>query len=100
MLVWNVPFVINGTHEYESEPLNFFYSPTGNIAVPVFEPSYQTTVPLGFDAENKMFVYNYVDDTVTLLNGTGRYKTYLHWAACQTYCLGHTHLALAWVTIG
>jgi hypothetical protein len=100
-LVWNMPYTNGGnTTLYESEPLNFAFSATSNVAVLLFEPSEQYTVPLGFDGDNKLFIYNYVDDTVFPPNATGGYHLYYHWQACVTYFLGYQYRALAWATTG
>ena len=104
-LVWKLPFNVNDTNGnavtvYQPEPLNFFFSPTSNVAVLLFMPSDDAGVPLGFDGEQKMLVYNYVDDTVSPPNATGGYKAYYRWQACTTYFVGYTYQALAWATSG
>ena len=99
-LVWNMPYTINETTFNESESLNFYFNPTSNVADLLFEPSFDGAVNLGFDADNKMFIYNYVDDSVSPPNASGGYKAYYQWYSCVTYFLGYTYTALAWVTYG
>ncbi|KAH6853196.1 hypothetical protein B0I37DRAFT_358741 [Chaetomium sp. MPI-CAGE-AT-0009] len=92
VLIWNLPL----QDAHASSALTFNYSPASNVVLAYFIPGDQNTVTVGFDAEDKLFVAAYVDDTVT----PGGSKAFYHWEVCNTQFSGYRYQALAWVTIG
>ncbi|OAL52266.1 hypothetical protein IQ07DRAFT_505570 [Pyrenochaeta sp. DS3sAY3a] len=74
----------------------FNYDPTTNIAVPILGPGSDQSQSLAFDAQNRLTVHGYVDWSVTPPNGTGNWKQYYRWYACQTYYAAYDYETLAW----
>ena len=68
-------------------------NPTSNVAVPLFEPA-ETGTSVGFDSSNKLFIPQYIDDTVIPANYSTE-RVY-RWRVCQTTS-GYTYDTLAWV---
>lgn len=100
ILTWNMPFG-GSSGDYVNEPLTMYQQASSNVAVLVFRPAYASDgVNVGFDADNKLFLYTYVDDTVTPPVATGEPFLFYNWNVCQTYYSGYRYFALAWVTAG
>ncbi|KAF2491608.1 hypothetical protein BU16DRAFT_123349 [Lophium mytilinum] len=79
-----------------SEPFELSYTPSTNVAVPLFSPD-TTYTEVGFNAVNQLFIKGYVDDTITpLKNGLDKVKDYYRWVVCETYT-GYVYYTLAWV---
>ncbi|KAE8443307.1 hypothetical protein EG329_002023 [Mollisiaceae sp. DMI_Dod_QoI] len=76
-----------------SSPLTIPVNPISNVAVPLFTPGEGTT-SVGFDGENKLFVFGYTNDTVS--PPTYETKAYYRWYVCLTNA-GYTYTTLAWV---
>ncbi|KAF8858190.1 hypothetical protein BDZ45DRAFT_674150 [Acephala macrosclerotiorum] len=76
-----------------SSPLDIPVNPISNVAVPLFGPS-ESGANVGFDTDNKLFVWGYTDDTVS----PPVYKTqgFYRWYVCFTNA-GYTYTTLAWV---
>jgi len=91
LLVWNLV----GSNFVESEPMDLFYSPTSNVALPLFEPQ-EFGLQVEFDENNLLAVENYVDDTVSPPTA-GNTTLYRRWAICQTYYTGYTYTTLSWI---
>lgn len=72
-----------------------YYDPSTNVALPLFEPSYTATY-VGFDKSNKMYIQEFVDDTVTPPKAITPKNLY-RWYVCETYYTGYTYTTLAWV---
>lgn len=92
VLVWNLPL----QDTFASSALTFSYNPASNVVVLYFIPGDQNAATIAFDADDKMFVAAYVDDTVT----PGGSKAFYHWEVCNTQFGGYRYQALAWVTVG
>lgn len=78
-----------------SEPMSLYASPSTNVALPLFQPGYDTQY-VGFDKEDKLYISYYIDDTVTPPK-TGKSKKLYNWYTCETYYTGYTYTTLAWV---
>jgi hypothetical protein len=89
LLTWE----LQGAGFNVSEALQFEYSPTSNVVVPLFEPL-ESSQTFGFDAENKLFVPEYLDDTV--VPPAYVTKPIYRWRICQTNA-GYYYTTLAWV---
>ncbi|KAF2810708.1 uncharacterized protein BDZ99DRAFT_462052 [Mytilinidion resinicola] len=89
-------YLLQGSNFAVSEPFALSYTPSTNVAVPLFYPD-TTYTEVGFDADNKLFIEAYVDDTVTpLKDGLDKAKDYYRWVVCETYA-GYDYYTLAWV---
>ncbi|RDL38805.1 uncharacterized protein BP5553_03145 [Venustampulla echinocandica] len=76
-------------------PMQFSYSPSSNVAMPIIIPGTTSTL-VGFDRIGRMFVMRYQDDTQPLPNNeeTPQFR----WYICQTY-YGYPYQTLVW-TVG
>jgi hypothetical protein len=81
--------------EYESEPMSFYSDPSTNVAMPMFQPSYEVQSVM-FDKSGHMGIYSYLDDTVTPPTGD-KVKILRNWYVCETYYSGYTYHTLNWV---
>jgi hypothetical protein len=88
MLTFNVSFYA------DSNAMNLFYNVASNVALPLIEPSYTSTL-VSFDKSNKMLLQSYYDDTVSPI-ATGQ-KPYYRWAVCKINYSGYQYIALNWV---
>lgn len=89
VLTW----ILRGVGFNLSSPMELDYSPTSNIAVPLFTPS-ETGVMIGFDEDYKMFIPSFVDDTKADIQPF--IDLYYRWFICETY-VGYNYTTLAWV---
>lgn len=76
------------------EPLLFSYSPSTNVAVPLFVPE-QSGTPFGILDDGTVVVPGYIDDSVSPIE-YGTVKAYDRWVVCNTY-VGYQYQTLAWV---
>lgn len=74
----------------------FNYDPTTDIAVPILGPGDSNAQSLAFDAKDQLTVQGYVDWSVNPPNGTGNWKEYYRWYACNTDYAGYQYEVLAW----
>lgn len=87
-----------------SEGLVFNPSLTSNVVAPEFEPAESFEFLVGFDCEDKLFIYSsYYDETSftpsTVPDSVDPEPLY-RWYACYVYNGGYYYQALAWVTVG
>ncbi|KAJ5118347.1 hypothetical protein N7526_009984 [Penicillium atrosanguineum] len=95
-LVWRLPYTGEDNKiEYESEPMSFYSDPSTNVAMPLFEPGYDTQSVM-FDKNGQMGIYSYLDDTVTPPTGDN-VKILRNWYICETYYSAYTYQTLNWV---
>ncbi|KAJ0109306.1 hypothetical protein N8I77_007958 [Diaporthe amygdali] len=97
-LVW----ILQGSGFNLSSGLSFSQTLYSNLAVPWFTPSVSYDY-VGFDADNKLFIYSGSYDESTFVagqypNATAQKPLY-QWYACYTYT-GYYYNALAWATTG
>lgn len=100
ILTWT----LHGADFNVSEGLVFAPSLTSNVVAPEFEPAESYNFLLGFDCEDRLFMYSgYYDETTftpdalpTQVDPVPLYR----WYACYTYSLGYYYQSLAWVTVG
>ena len=76
--------------------VTFSYDPTTDIALPILFPGSETPQIMSFDAEDQLTITGYIDWSVSPPSGTGGFKEYHRWYACETYFGGYTYEALAW----
>lgn len=79
----------------ESEPMQFYYRPSTNVVLPLFEPSTDAQT-VGFDATNHLYVPSYLDDSVTPPTDDKERALY-RWFVCETNFEGYVYETLAWV---
>lgn len=92
-LVYSLP--VNGPNGgSESEAMTFYYQPSTDVALPLFEPTYPNVV-VEFDQNKRMNVPAYIDDTVAPPKAGNYYPIY-RWYVCETYYTGYTYTTLAW----
>lgn len=97
-LVW----ILQGADFNLSSGLSFSQNLHSNVAVPSFTPSPSYDY-VGFDADNKLFIYSAAYDESTFV--AGEYPVgqpavpQYQWYACYTYT-GYYYHALAWATTG
>ncbi|KAJ2990362.1 hypothetical protein NUW58_g2989 [Xylaria curta] len=101
-LVWNQPYTDpDGNPASASQPMDLVYQPTSNVAALLF--GFSNAFLIGFDSEDGLFGYNYVDDS-TFAPGkppsdySG--KAYYRWAVCWQYFTGYFYQSVAWVQLG
>jgi hypothetical protein len=96
VVYWNLPL----GNQSVPEPLRFIYAPNSNVAAPMFYPSEDSTL-VGFDADDKLFTYNYYDDS-TFVPGVrpdaGESKAYYNWYLCWQYLSGYYYQSVGWST--
>jgi hypothetical protein len=64
ILVWKLPANINGTQTLVDQSLELQYRPNSNVAATDISFSeYGSGTPIGFDAEGKLFVSAWIDDS-------------------------------------
>ncbi|CAI7650865.1 unnamed protein product [Penicillium manginii] len=91
-LIWNLPY--NG-NAVESEPMSFYVDPSTNVAMPLFQPSYDQQQVM-FDKDGLMGIYSYLNDAVT--PPTDEKVTVLkNWYVCETNYSGYQYRTLNWV---
>ncbi|KAI3400982.1 hypothetical protein diail_1190 [Diaporthe ilicicola] len=97
-LVW----ILQGSGFNLSSGLSFTQTLYSNVAVPEFTPSVSYDY-VGFDADNKLFIYSGSYDETTFVAGeypvAVAQKPLYQWYACYTYT-GYYYNALAWATSG
>ncbi|KAI0199648.1 hypothetical protein F4808DRAFT_203531 [Astrocystis sublimbata] len=102
-LVWNQPYTDEDNNiAYASQYMGLVYSPTSNVAAPMFGFS-ETAFLVGFNSEGGLFGYNYVDDADNTPEKapTGfTPKAYYQWAVCWQYFTGYYYQSLAWIQLG
>jgi hypothetical protein len=74
--------------------MQFVYNTASNVALPLIEPSYDSTL-VSFDKSNKLLVQSYVDDSVSPI-AVGE-KAYYRWVVCKINYAGYQYTALNWV---
>lgn len=100
ILTWT----LHGSGFNVSEGLVFTPSLSSNVVAPQFEPAEYYSTMLGFDCEDRMFIYSEYYDEASFKPGTLPTEVtpvpLYHWYACYTYSLGYYYQVLAWVTVG
>ncbi|KAL7626387.1 hypothetical protein AAE478_003159 [Parahypoxylon ruwenzoriense] len=99
-LSWMLPYIDqDGNEASVQQVMNLQFLVNSNVAAPVFGfGSYQ--VQVGFDADGKLFTYNYFDDS-TFTPGTnpipsGEGKAYYQWYVCWQYFTGYYYQSVGW----
>ncbi|KAJ3579262.1 hypothetical protein NPX13_g1300 [Xylaria arbuscula] len=101
-LTWNQPYTDqDGNLASVSQAMGLVYQTTSNVAAPLFGFSYEVQL-VGFDSENELFGYSYVDDSKFVAGQqppTAPKATY-QWAVCWQYFTGYYYQSVAWVQNG
>ncbi|KAJ5082570.1 hypothetical protein N7532_011613 [Penicillium argentinense] len=79
----------------ESEPMSFYVDPSTNLAMPMFQPSYDQQQVM-FDKEDLMGIYSYLGDTITPPTDD-KVRVLKNWYLCETNYSAYTYRTLAWV---
>jgi hypothetical protein len=87
-------FTLVGGNFIVSQPMMLSYNDISNVAIPLFQPSESGTL-VAFDAENKLYIEGYLDDTKVPMSPHAP-MDYYRWWACTTYA-GYQYETLAWV---
>lgn len=87
-------YELRGSNFNVSEPMILQYSPTTNVAVPLFIPGYDST-QVAFDGTGKLNIQSYINDTAVPMT-LGNVTAYYQWAVCTTYA-GYSYDTLAWI---
>lgn len=77
-----------------SSPMQLTYNPASNVAVPMLTPS-EGGQEVAFDANNKLTIPQYIDDTQAPAPNPYVPKPLYRWYVCTTY-EGYTYTTLAW----
>ncbi|KAJ4416408.1 hypothetical protein N0V82_006750 [Gnomoniopsis sp. IMI 355080] len=100
ILTW----LLQGSGFNVSEGLVFSPSLTSNVVAPEFEPAESYAFQVGFDCEDRLFIYSSIYDEACFTAGevpTAVTPVPLYqWYACYTYNGGYYYHVLAWVTEG
>ncbi|WPH03889.1 Hypothetical protein R9X50_00677200 [Acrodontium crateriforme] len=91
VLNWN----LKGSNFVESEGMSFFVDPSTNVALPLFEPAYQSQY-VAFDGKDLMNIQSYLDDTKSPPNSEQARALY-RWYVCNSNFEGYVYQTLNWV---
>lgn len=73
-------------------------SPSSNVGMPLFFPGDTNAQSIAFDANDRLNIQGYLDDSVYPINLTAASTTaYYRWYICDTY-FGYAYTTLAWVS--
>lgn len=75
--------------------MSFYSDPSTNVAMPMFEPSYDQQ-DVFFDKSGQMAIYSYLNDAVTPPTGE-TVRVLKNWYICETYYSAYTYTTLNWV---
>ncbi|KAK5163160.1 uncharacterized protein LTR77_010944 [Saxophila tyrrhenica] len=92
--VGSLAWLLKGGNFKVSETMTLYTDPSTNVALPLFEPGYDSAY-VGFDSDDKMYIRVYLDDTKNPPNSVNGKKLY-RWLTCTTYYTGYTYQTLAW----
>ena len=70
-------------------------NPSSNVGMPLFFPGDTNAQSIAFDANDRLNIQGYLDDSVFPFNATET-KAYYRWYICETY-VGYQYTTLAWV---
>ncbi|KAI1335156.1 hypothetical protein F5Y15DRAFT_258055 [Xylariaceae sp. FL0016] len=102
ILAWNLHATgENDTEIVVSEGMGLTYQVNSNVAAPQF--GFSSTMNIGFDKDNNMFGYSYIDDS-TFVAGqqptSSEGKAYYQWFVCWQYFTGYYYQSVGWTTGG
>lgn len=85
-----------------SQPLDFSYTATSPVAVPLFQPTAGSQTSVGFDGDDRLFIYSVYSDTDFTATDYPKQEPrayYSGWYVCWTWVGGgYYYRALSWVT--
>lgn len=93
----NNPIPPNTNSPQESEGMQFYYDPSTNVALPLFQPT-NTPTFIAFDKQNRANIQSYLDDTKTPPTDT-KVHAFYRWYICETNYSAYQYTTLAW-TLG
>jgi hypothetical protein len=74
-------------------------NPSSNVGMPLFFPGDTNAQSIAFDANDRLNIQGYLDDSVSPINLTAASTTaYYRWYICDTY-FGYAYTTLTWVSI-
>jgi hypothetical protein len=76
--------------------MSFYVDPATNVALPLFEPGYETQSVAFEQSTGAMAIFSYLDDTVTPPTGN-KVKVLKNWYVCDYYYTGYVYHTLNWV---
>jgi hypothetical protein len=88
-------YILYGSNFVLSSPMMLSASDTSNIAVPIFLPSTNVPTYVHFDECDKMYIEQYVDDTVSPPVFLETPAKVMNWYICLTRW-SYTYTTLAW----
>ncbi|KAI2626419.1 hypothetical protein GGR54DRAFT_636990 [Hypoxylon sp. NC1633] len=103
LVFWKLPYNDqNGNPAFQEQSLGLYYIPNSNVAAAMF--GFGTSSLYGFDADGKLFGYNYYDDSTFTPEvnpvPTGDGTAYYQWYVCWQYFTGYYYQSVGWVTGG
>ncbi|RDW61343.1 hypothetical protein BP5796_11235 [Coleophoma crateriformis] len=97
---YNIPgyvtWILPASNINVSSAFGLNYSPTSNVAIPLFFPGSDFATTVSFDMYEYLNVQGYIDDTKTPITGQGSTFVEYRWYICDTYW-GYAYTTLAWV---
>lgn len=78
-----------------SESMSFYIDPSTNVALPLFEPSYNQQL-VSFDDKGYMVIIDDLNDTTNPVNGDDP-RALSRWYVCETYFESYRYQTLNWV---
>lgn len=89
-------WILRGGNFNSSQPMEFSYNPSSNVALAYFSPSYGI-LQIAFDDKNLLGVESYIDDTTDPATILSPPRVYYRWYLCVIYYSGYQYQDLAWV---
>ncbi|KAI0902139.1 hypothetical protein F4806DRAFT_27341 [Annulohypoxylon nitens] len=104
-VIWKLPYLDqDGNEATVPQTLSLQYTSNSNVASTEFGLSGECSpgANLGFDADGKLFAWNYIDDS-TFVPGIYPYpdgvgKAYYQWYVCWIYYTSYYYQAIGWST--
>jgi hypothetical protein len=76
--------------------MSFYVDPSTNVALPLFEPGYETQNVAFEQSTGAMAIFSYLDDTVTPPT-VDKVRVLKNWYVCEYYFSGYVYHTLNWV---
>ncbi|KAK1637269.1 hypothetical protein BDP81DRAFT_427071 [Colletotrichum phormii] len=98
-LTWNQP-IGNGDPVSSGMMLNLQI--VSNGAIPIFSPGNTALFTLGFDENEKLFIYSREDDSKAVAGSQAPIvdEAYYRWHVCYTFVGNYYYRSLVWITAG
>ncbi|KAJ0163956.1 hypothetical protein CTA2_2055 [Colletotrichum tanaceti] len=97
-LTWNQPL---GNMGSVSSGMELNLQLVSNGAIPIFSPGNRALFNLGFDENEKLFIYSQADDSRATPNDPHfSEEAYYRWHICWTFVGNYYYKSLVWITAG